>query len=276
MEITWNAVNGNGSPITSYSIEIQDKDGLYRETTSCQNTFNNKCLVSMRELSQEYGLVEGQQIFVQIFAENGIGRSIEGRCSACNMKSLPDEVFKPHIITNNDETIQVGWSAAANCDSSYESDCHYEVTVSIDGVSNVYTTPSLTYTEYGIDKGASYCFQVRACNSCGVGQRSEKTCIDKCIKPITPAKPRIVSHDKLAKEMKIVWNYDPTSACFNQQCHYTLIISTPGLPDKRETTWEPDYLLKNVDPSRSYCFKVQCCNDCGDSDFSMSACSDIC
>jgi len=191
MEVTWNPVNGNGSPITKYTIEIQDQYGFYRETTSCMNTFNNKCLVSMRELAQDYGLVEGQQVFVQIFAENGIGRSVAGRCSACNMKSLPDEVFKPHVISDNDETIQIGWSAAANCDSSYESDCHYEVTVSINGVSNVYTTPSLTYTEYGIDKGQSYCFQVRACNSCGVGQRSEKECIDKCVKPITPAKPRV-------------------------------------------------------------------------------------
>jgi len=24
----------------------------------------------------------------------------------------------------------------------------------------------------------------------------------------------------------ISWNYDPTSACFNMQCHYTLVITT--------------------------------------------------
>jgi hypothetical protein len=95
MEITWNPVDSNGSPVTKYVIEVQDSRGFYRETPTCRNTFNNKCLISMRELAMDYGLVEGEQIYVQIFAENGIGRSVAGRCSACEMKSLPDSVGTP-------------------------------------------------------------------------------------------------------------------------------------------------------------------------------------
>jgi hypothetical protein len=95
MEVTWNPVDSNGSPVTRYVIEVQDSRGFYRETPTCRNTFNNKCLISMRELAMDYGLVEGEQIYVQIFAENGIGRSVAGRCSACEMKSLPDSVGTP-------------------------------------------------------------------------------------------------------------------------------------------------------------------------------------
>lgn len=95
MEITWNPVNANGSAVTNYIIEIQDSYGFYRETSTCMNVFNNKCLVSMRELAMDYGLVEGEDIHVQIYAENGIGRSVAGHCSSCHMKSLPDEVSTP-------------------------------------------------------------------------------------------------------------------------------------------------------------------------------------
>jgi hypothetical protein len=282
MEITWNPVANNGSPVTRYAIEIQDKYGRYRETTTCQNSFNNKCLVSMRELAQDYDLEEGQQVYVKIFAENAIGRSIAGSCSACEMKSLPDAVFKPRVIVDNDQIIQIEWSGAANCDSTYGSDCHYEVTVSIDGVSQVYTTPSLSYTEYGIDTGANYCFQVRACNSCGVGQRSEPTCIDKCFKPITPAKPLVTPMPIVAgvpNKVKVAWNYDPTSACYNMQCHYTLVISAnDGRRDVKIDNIDartPFYVYE-VEPSVQFCFKVKCCNDCGESDFSASGCSSIC
>jgi hypothetical protein len=276
MEITWNPVASNGSPVTKYAIEIQDSRGFYRETSTCQNTYNNKCLVSMRELAMDYGLVEGQQIYVQIYAENGIGRSVAGRCSACEMKSLPDEVGTPQVLIDNDEQIQIGWAAAPNCDTSYESDCHYEVTVSIDGVSQVYTTPQLTYTEFGLDRNAQYCFQVRACNSCGVGQRSEPVCIDQCIKPLTPAKPRVIQN-KAAATIDVKWNYDPTSACYNQRCHYTIIItSNDGKQARKETTWDPTFTLRDVDPSVQYCFKVNCCNDCGESEYSMTACSEVC
>jgi hypothetical protein len=61
----------------------------------------------MRELAQDYGLAEGQQIYVQIFAENAVGRSIAGRCSACEMKSLPDVVYKPRVIVDNEQIIQI-------------------------------------------------------------------------------------------------------------------------------------------------------------------------
>jgi hypothetical protein len=127
----------------------------------------------MRELALDYGLLEGETINVQITAENAIGSSLPGRCSACQMKSLPDAVSAPYIISENTENIKIGWVGAANCDSSYGSDCHYEITVTIDGSSQVYTTPYLTYTEWGRKPRAKYSFQVRACNSCGVGQRSE-------------------------------------------------------------------------------------------------------
>lgn len=275
MEITWNPVDDNGSPVTRYSIEIQDRYGRYRETTTCQNSFNNKCLVSMRELAQDYELEEGQQVYVKIFAENAVGRSIAGSCSACEMKSLPDVVFKPRVIVDNERIIQIEWSSAANCDSTYDSDCHYEVTVSKDGVSQVYTTPSLTYTEYGIDTGANYCFQVRACNSCGVGQRSEKTCIDKCFKPITPAKPLVTPIG--TNQVNIAWNYDPTSACFNMQCHYTVeITANDGRAPITRSNLRDTELVHTVDPAVQYCFKVKCCNDCGESEFSASGCSAIC
>jgi len=249
MEITWNPVESRGSAVSRYIIEIQDQFGFYRETSSCQNTFNNRCLVSMRELAMDYGLVEGETIYVQIFAENGIGRSVAGRCSACAMKSLPDEVAAPHVITETDNQITIGWTGASNCDSSFDSDCHYEVTVTIDGVSNVYTTPHLTYTEYGVDKGANYCFQVRACNSCGVGQRSEPTCIDQCVMPMTPARPRITEPENTS-DIVVRWNYDPTSACYNQQCHYTVTISTnDGRRDQTiDNLWTPEYTLRNKDP----------------------------
>ena len=169
------------------------------------------------------------------------------------MKSLPDEVFAPQVITDNEEVITIGWGAADNCDTGYDSDCHYEVTVTKDGVSQVYTTPQLTYTEYGIDKGASYCFQVRACNSCGVGQRSEKTCINKCVLPMVPAKPRI-QENLNADEITVRWNYDPTSACYNQRCHYTIVVSTnDGSDDIIETTWTPTYTLRNADALHHCC-----------------------
>jgi len=57
----------------------------------------------------DYGLNENDTIYVRIFAENGIGRSVAGECSNCSMKSLPDEVFTPQIITDNEEIITIGW-----------------------------------------------------------------------------------------------------------------------------------------------------------------------
>jgi len=157
------------------------------------------------------------------------------------MKSLPDDVATPYIVTDNDEIITIGWTAADNCNAAYGSDCHYEVTVTTDGVSQVYTTPFLTYTEWGINTGASYCFQVRACNSCGVGQRSEPVCVEQCIRPMIPAAPKIMDNSP-PNEINVQWNYDPTSACFNQRCHYTIVITkSDGTDDEIYTTWTPTY-----------------------------------
>lgn len=73
------------------------------------------------------------------------------------------------------------------------------------------------------------------------------------------------------------WNYDPTSACFNQRCHYELIITKDdGSRQTTERLWVAEYTLTNANPEIQYCFKVNCCNDCGESTYSETSCSSIC
>jgi hypothetical protein len=85
---------------------------------------------------------------------------------------------------------------------------------------------------------------------------------------MVPAKPKIMDNSP-DPELGGQRDYDPTSACYNQRCHYTIVISkSDGTKDEMYTTWTPTYRYENADPAIEYCFKVNCCNDCGESDYS--------
>jgi hypothetical protein len=76
LRIDWNsAVEDNGSPISSYRVELQGGDGLFYQIDGCGSDESRAyCMVTMRTfLELPYILEIGAPILVRVSAENSSG-----------------------------------------------------------------------------------------------------------------------------------------------------------------------------------------------------------
>jgi hypothetical protein len=124
MEFTWDAPYNNGATITSYTIYIQQADGLFvQELVDCDGrsseiVANTKCIVPIATLeATPFLLVQGQEVWAKVTATNSYGtseESVAGNSGVIVVVPFPPISLRDDVDTTTAFVIGLLWEDNAN------------------------------------------------------------------------------------------------------------------------------------------------------------------
>ena len=218
--VSWPAVpSTNGSPVTNYSISIQDATGIWRtDATDCDGTTSSvisskSCLIPMSSLvSAPFSLVLGALVSVQVTATNSVGTSSPSAANTVGaaIRTVPSSVT---LITRGNDTnevqIEADWAPLVGSATGNSPILSYSLYWDNgSGSTFLLLTDSLatTYTVEGLTSGSAYQFKVEARNIYGFGSFSPISSIVAADVPHTMSAP-VTS--EAASTIQVAWSAPP-------------------------------------------------------------------
>lgn len=184
---TWTAPASNGSPITSYSLEVFD-NGALRQTITEKDTSN---------LTATVPATNGDSYAFAVSATNAVGATpYSPRSNVVKASGRPTKVGTV-TATAGDGSASLAFSAPADNGSAITS---YTVTLSTGGT-RTFTTAGGTVS--GLTNGQSYSFTASACNANGCGAASANS---SAVTPYTT--PDAPSVDSSVDTYVITWKWN--------------------------------------------------------------------
>jgi hypothetical protein len=216
LDIAWVAPSARGSPITSYTVEIQDAaaSSWHAETANCGGSTAVACSVPMSVLiASPYSLTQGTIVRARVYASNafGAGATSAANTDGAKVRVAPLVMAAPRRgAATSTGQIAVEWdllSAPSNGDSPVTS---YHLvwdagsgTTSTDLVGLVSPYTLATYSvATGVTEGSTYRFKVRARNVYGWGPFSPEVSIAATD---VPSQMQVVTTSIVGTSARITW-----------------------------------------------------------------------
>ena len=198
--ITWNEPSTGGSPITSYSIEIYESDGITHtpDLNICDGldldiVASRQCVVPVITLiSEPYSLTWADSVYVTITASNLYGTSVYSLPgNGAILYTVPDAPsdLTEDLSLRSNSVLAFSWSTTFVGGTPI-----IDYTVTYDNGLDTYTVlesgvTSKYYIATGLTYGVTYKFKVSARNAFGESELSEEFSLLCATKPLQPAAP---------------------------------------------------------------------------------------
>jgi Fibronectin type III domain len=261
--VTWSAPADNGSPITSYLVEVKSSSGTWVTTSDCDGSSSSvisslSCVIPMSTLtSGSFSLSFDTLVEVRVTAINSIGSSATStvNTSGAYTRRAPT-MSAPVKISGTDTTLVVGWTAlTTSSDTGNSAITSYKLEWNQGDGTDTYVTLAVTdssttsNTLTGLTAGNTYRFRVSAANVYGYGSASVTASFTASTVPGVPSTVTVAQSTSDATEVDFTWTapssnggltistyqmviYNPTSGTFaedttNCPASNTLTCSVP-------------------------------------------------
>jgi chitodextrinase len=262
--VTWSATNGNGSPVTGYTVTSTPAG------QTCTTTGATTCTVT--------GLTNGTDYSFSVTATNTMGDSEPSQSSeSVTPAGVPARPAAPSAV-RGDGQATVSWVPTGANGSPVTG---YTVTA-LPGGRTCATTGATSCTVTGLTNGTAYTFLVTATNMVGDSQRSapadpvSPAATPAPSAPVTPATPappavrtvpeRMAAPQVVVRHSRAILKWAAASSDGGRVSAY--VIQTSNGEDK--TTWGTARraVFKHLEPG-SYRFRIAATNAVGTSPYSV-------
>lgn len=220
VQVQWNAAADNGSPITSYLVEIKSSAGTWvTDSSNCDGSSttvidSQTCTIPMSTLtSGSFSLSFDTLIEVRVSATNAIGTSSTStvNTSGARTRRAPATMTAPVKNSGTDTTMTVGWTAlTTNSDIGNSAITSYKLEWNQgDGTDNYVTlvvTSSTSYSMTGLTAGTIYRFRVSAANIYGYGSASTSASFIASSVPGVPSTVTVTQSSTDPTEVDFTWS----------------------------------------------------------------------
>jgi hypothetical protein len=188
--VEWLAPHHNGSPLTSFTVQILTAGDEWH--TVCEGLLELNCLIPMQTIWQEpIALSFQESISVQVAASNALGQSLWSQPNAdLFVRQVPVKMSPPtRGNLTSEKQIEVDWlPLTEELEIGFSPITSYQlVWDSASGNTNVIASQNLKLTKLltGLLRGQDYKFKVRAENVYGYGEFSDVVTIRASYVPDT-------------------------------------------------------------------------------------------
>ncbi|XP_045472240.1 fibronectin type-III domain-containing protein 3A isoform X2 [Harmonia axyridis] len=254
VQIRWNAVNDNGSPIQSYILECDDGGGEFAEVYNSKG--KQHTLLKLRP-STAYK--------IRMAAVNEIGKSpYSDIVTFHTADNPPSQPHPPTLVEATPSSLHLQWNKRFRDD---------EFTLQLDnpanayGFMNVYSGPDTHYHCNRLHHFTNYKFRLRAQNEAGYSPWSAEvqyaTLPDR---PSAPSKPTVKGRIQ-AYSFKLQWD-TPTHTGGSEIENYILEVNSGSGYRTVYTGKEVEAVCDKLTPGTTYQLRVCCTSRAGVSNYS--------